>query len=557
MKFSNILVVGLAAVALVACSKKDDDGAAPQTEASAKAAKTDSASPLDSGFKLKNAEAVDIDKLLALIPAGARPSYDRAEFDEKLGATVVTNLKFADAKDGESVNVERAEFFGVDLDAIDRIKAATDAGVDAPFETVFQKVRLLNVSANGFEDGEGAFSIGGVEFDQMAIRQGGVEGTGSGNEAARFFNAVNLAGLYFKDFSLAANEADAASVALAAPDLRFVGLSGGRLGAIIANGLSYQVDQSPETLAQMGAAMGPQGAMILSSPLRNFIAPANQSVEMKSMEWRDIDFSGLMGWGLKGEEPPVSAKDLIDLGTVKATDIVTQINGKKAATLDEATISAAEFTWLIPSKFRADSKGAVYDFTAYAVDGDEDTLAVLNEYGLDNVTGDGFAEWNWNTKSGVGDFDYVANMNGFADIAMGFGLGGLKLDDIAAAQENGADNVVAALGTLNGLSLTLADEKALDAIFALSALQMGGSGEDLRASASGMIRLAGAQGAMMNPKIAAYVDAVADFVARGGTLEIVADPADPVAFSALQSGAVSPATLPDVLGLTVTHKEKK
>ena len=36
---------------------------------------------------------------------------------------------------------------------------------------------------------------------------------------------------------------------------------------------------------------------------------------------------------------------------------------------------------------------------------------------------------------------------------------------------------------------------------------MGGSGEDLRVSAPGLIRLSGVQAAQMNPRISSYIDA--------------------------------------------------
>ena len=52
------------------------------------------------------------------------------------------------------------------------------------------------------------------------------------------------------------------------------------------------------------------------------------------------------------------------------------------------------------------------------------------------------------------------------------------------------------------------------------------------------------------------MNALADFVAKGGSLEIAAAPAEPVAFTALQAtGATAPQTLPDVIDLKVTHKE--
>ncbi len=555
MRFSKTLLAGAAALALVACGDKEQAGEAPKSETAAKAAKASAASPLDSKFRLKDGEPLDIEVLLAQMPEESRPTYDGAEFDPKLGATVVTNLRFADADDGESILVERAEFYGVDLDAVERIENATEASADAPFETVFQKVRLLDISAEGIDDDNAAFTIGGAELDHLAIRQGGAKGDGSGNEAARFFNAVSLAGLYFKDFSFSMEEEEGAAISMTAPDLRFVGVTGGKLEAIIANGLTYEVSQSDEAIAAMSRAMGPQGAFLMNGPLKNFLGLGNQRTVIESLVWRDIDFSGLLEWGLKGEEPPATARNLIDLGTMKATNMESFLNGKRAVAVEEATISDAEFTWIIPSKIRADTKGAVYDFTAYAPETEEAVIEVLKEHGLDNVKGDGYAEWKWNADNGGAVLDYVANAKGVATFSMGLGLGGLKLDDMAAAMDEGDDNAVATLGAFKNFSMKFEDEKALDAIFDISALQMGGTGDDLRQSAPALIRLSGAQAAQLNERISGYVDALADFVAKGGALEISAEPAEPVALSTLQSSAIAPQTLPDVLDLKVTHTE--
>ena len=557
MTFSKTLLAGAAALALVACGKKDEGADGPSSATSQQAAKLNAASPLERSCRLSDAEPIDIDALFALMPEGKEPSYDSASFDEQLGATVVSNLRFADADDGEAVTVERAEFYGVDLEAIDRVRLAEDAGVDAPFEKIFDKVRFFNIATEGFDEEEPAtLSIGGVEFDQLQLRQGGAEGDGAGDEGARFVNAVSLAGLYFKDINLETMTPDAPPVVMSAPDLRFVGVGRGRLGAIIANDLEYSMSQTAESRAAMREVMGPQGAMFLNGPLAGFFAPESQRVKMASFEWRDIDFSGLLEWGLKDEEPPMTAENLLDLGTFKALDMETHIGGKLAGTVKEVSMSAAKFKWMIPSDVRIDAKGASYDYTAYIPETEEAVLAVMKEHGLDKLKSDGYAQWKWNDKTGVADLDYVANAPGFLDFTMDLGLSELKLNEMAAAKAAGEENPFGAVGAFRNFSLKLEDEKALDAIFAIAALQMGGTGEDLRQSAPAMIRLSGAQAAQMNPKFSEYVNAVADFVAKGGTLEISAAPAEPVAFATLQeTGATAPQTIPDVLGLQVTHKE--
>jgi len=549
MKPFHFLAAGCAALFLAACG---GEGAGRD------AARTDAASPLEAEFRLSGAEPMDIDALFALMPADARPTYESAEFDDRLGATVVTNLRFADKDDGEAVVVERAEFYGVDMEAVARVRAAAEAGPDAPFETLFQKVRLLNIASEGLEDEDAAvlLTVAGVEFDVLKVRRGGLEGDGAGDEGARAANAIDLGGLYFKDIELTSKTAETPSVSFAAPDLRFVSIAGGRLGAVIANDVSYEFRHTDRSIGALREAMGPQGAMVFDGPLRNFIAPDNQRTQVKTFEWRDIDFSGLLAWGLRGEEPPLTAENLIDLGTFRAVDMVSYIGEKRAATVKETTMSAGAFTWMAPSDIRLDTKGAVYDFTAYIDAGEEEALNILADNGLDRVAGDGFLQWRWNSDRGDAALDYEMSTDGLADFSMGAAFSGLKLNEMAAADEAGEENALIDLGRLDRFSMEVADEKLLDVFFAFSALQMGGTGEDLRQSVPAMIRIGGMQAAQLNARFADYVDAVADFVGKGGALTIEAAPGEPVGFAGLQeAGQSAPQTLPDLLDLTVTHTE--
>lgn len=552
MKSFHVLAAGCAALVLAACG---GDGG----EASRDAAKSGAASPLEAEFRLSDAAPMDVDALFALMPADARPTYDSAEFDDGLGATVVTNLRFADADDGEAVIVERAEFFGVDMDAVERVRTAEDAGADAPFETIFQKVRLYNVASEGLEDEDAELSltIAGVEFDMLKARQGGLQGDGEGDEAARAANAIDLGGLYFKDIELTTAGADTPSASFSGPDLRFVSIAGGKLGAMIANDFEYEFAQTEASIGAMRAAMGPQGAAIFDGPLRNFIAPDSQRAEIKTFEWRDIDFSGLVAWGLRGEAPPMTAENLIDLGTFKAADMVSYIGEKRAYAAKELTMSVAEFTWLIPSNIVFETKDETNDLTAYMDEGDEAALAILTENGLDDIKGDSRMEWLWNSDRGDATFDTTLNAQGLADFSMEMSLSGLKLTDMAAlAEEAEAENPFVSLGQFDGFSLEMSDESLLDVFFAFSALQMGGTGDDLRQSVPAMIRLGGVQAAQLNPRISDYVDALAEFVSKGGALKIEAAPEEPVGFAGLQEvGVTAPQTLPDVLDLTITHTE--
>ncbi|MEZ5894057.1 MAG: hypothetical protein R3C58_13055 [Parvularculaceae bacterium] len=558
-KFSIIMLAGVAALALGACGKKDKAADAPASASSAQGAKASAASPLDSRFTLKGGDPLDVDAFLALFPEKSRPTYKSAEFDKSLGATVVTGLRFADAEDGEAVVVERAEFFGVDMAAIERVKSAANAGSEAPFETIFQKVRFHGVSTEGYAEGDETadLKIGAVEFDTLQVRQGGLAvGDETDGGGARFFNSFNLAGLYVKDMTAKAEGTNSPKLGLTLPDLRVVGIGGGKVAAIIANDLDYTMNHSDESLAILRTSMGPEGVMFFDGPLGGFIAPKSQGMTAKQFEWRNIDFSGIMDWGLKGEKPPLTAEKLLDLGTMRMTKVDTYVNGKHAATMAEATMSAGEFTWLAPSNIRIDTKGAVYDLTAYVADTEEAALKILRDNGLNSVKGDGYASWVWNAKSGAADLNYVGNMEKFASFSMSTGFSDLKLADLAAAIEDGETNVIAGHGAFRNFSIKLKDDKALDAVFALAALQTGGTGEELRNSAPGLVRITGSQFTQINPRFSGYVDAVATFLAKGGTLEISAAPAKPASFATLQSTAMTaPQTLPDALDLKVTRKD--
>jgi hypothetical protein len=538
-------MIAAAGFALLSCGGSGDDG-------DGDAAKVESASPLETDFRLSGAEPVDIDALFALIWDQGGATYDKAEFDSRLGATVVTNLRFADADDGEHVLVERAEFYGVDLDAVRRVQEAPGAP-DAPFDALFEKVRLLNVTAEGFEDSEGSLSIGGVEFDDFSMRRGGVAEGQGGDEGARLFNAIRLGGLYVKDAAFSVTGEQTGSVLLNVPDLRIVGLGEGELSAVIANDLEYQFAQMGASLSALNESIGSGAAFLLDGPLSSFIAPNNQRTRVRALEWRNIDLSGLLEWGLKGETPPETARELIDLGTMKISGAESFIDERRVSSIEEMTVSSAKFTWLIPSNFRADTKGAVTDFTAYVPETETATIELMKSHSLDKVPSEGYVEWIWNEGAGAADFNYVADAEGFANLSMAVGVSGLKLSELQAARENGDEDAFARLAQFRNMALKVADENALDAVFALTAFQSGGSAEQLRQGAPAMIRLMGAQFALSNPRFGEYVDALAAFVAEGGALEIIAEPAEPVSLATLQESVGAPQNLPDALNLTVTH----
>jgi len=555
MQLKTILLAGAAALALGACGGKDggNNTDAPATKSSAKAASVNSASPIDTKFKFSGGKELDFAGLVASMPEGERPTYDSATFDQSIGATIVTNLQYTDPGDGEGVIIERVELYGLDPEAVDRVKGG-EVSVDAPMETIFEKVRLFGVKPDGGEENANV-SIGAVEFDKLRLRPGFDEEKNDENPAY-FFNAFELAGLYVKDINVEATEAEGPQLSFKMPDMRIVGVGGGKLSALIMNDLTYELANSEETIQAMTGLMGEQGALIMNSPLRNFIAPGSQKASMKSFVWRGLDFSGLMEYGLKEEEPPVTAKNLLSLGSLEVNDVESYVNGKLAYKSDKTTLSAEESTWLIPSKIRAESVGDVYNFQAYVPEGEEELMKLVKDNGLDSVKSSSSLAWDWDSKKGAAALKTNMDTSGFADFAMSFSLDGLEIEKIKTAMDAGDEKAIESLALFKGFNLTLKDEKLLDTIFAVAGMQMGQSGADLRASAPAMLRLSGVQVAQMNPRFSDYVDAMATFLSDGGTLEINAQPKSPVPLAAIaQAGEASPQTLPDVIDLNITHKK--
>jgi len=549
----RLLPALIALISLGACGEHKD---APRSPSSLAAADIDKPSPLDKSFRLKDGEALDVDRLFKLFPLYIRPTYDAVSFDRKLGATVVTNLRFGAAED-EGFTAKRAEFYGVDLDRLERIEAAAGAAPpEAPMGLVVRKLRLFGIESVG-----GAkTTVGAVEIDSLRVREGGIPKDPPGSGIAAFFNAFDVAGVYFRDVKAAAAEKDEADlkvgVDFSAQDIRIVGLGGGRLQAFLARDMDYLISQSPDAIAAATRGAGPMADVLLNGPLRHFIAPENQRMRIKSLEWRDISFAGLMPFALKGERPPVDARNLIDLGTARIVDAETLIGAKRFSIVPTTEISAMEFSWLAPSKVRAVTRGGLYDFTAYVADDEKEAIAALQSRKLNAVKGDSDLAYDWNPERGAAVLSTGFDSAGFADFDLDVALEGLELAKIEAARAAGESRPALDLARLKSFSLTIVDEQLLDAFYALSAIETGETEREIRAATPALLRVAKVGLERESPRVAGYIEAVADFLEDGGALEIRAAPESPVPLAAIAAAAQGgPDAMAQAVNLTVARKE--
>ncbi len=547
----------LTAFALAGCGKK---AAAPSSAASVAAGDISAASPLDKPYRLKGGKELDVDRLFELMPLYLRPTYEKASFDPKIGATIVVNLKFGDVAAARGFTARRAEFYGVELATIEKLESAQNAALDAPMELVLGKLRLFDVENVASPDNPSKLTIKAVEIDSMRIRQGGIPKESPASGLAAFFNAFDVAGVYFRDVRTTGADIEqstsGAAFDFAAADLRLVGLGGGKLGALVGRDLDYVIRQSPDAVAAASRGLGPMSDILVNGPLRNFIAPENQRTKLRTLEWRDISFAGLMQYGLKGERPPISARKLIDLGTARFADAETFVGEKRFSLVPETTISAMEFVWIAPSKIRSVTRGGTYDFTAYVPDEEKDAIGVLKSRKLDKVKGDSDFAYDWNPDRGGAIASAGFNSAGFADFDFDLALEGLELKKIEAARTSGASKPAADIAKLKSLSIVIADEQMLDAFYELSALQTGGTAKDVRAATPAMMRLGKIELQRESPRLASYMDAIADFLEDGGTLEIRAAPEAPVSLSAISESATGgPDAMAAAVNLSVMRKK--
>ena len=581
MSVKTVLFASFAAVLVAGCGENAATSAAP-SPASKAAVEISAQSPIDKPFRLTDASPLDVDALLALMPEAFRPTYDSATFDEGLGATVLTGLRFplSETSGGiaqSDIRVARAELYGVSIDAINQVRDASLAAIDAPMAPILRKVRLFDIAADaGDPTGSGALSIAGLEIDQFSMRQGGTAVDADANKLAVLLNSLELAGLYLKDAKINAaaqdarvgsgaageapnevpNEVEGGSVRLAAADIRLVSVGGGRLGAFLAKDFETDLSQSAGAMADALQELGPQMAFLLNGPFRNFILPARQTNRYESFEWRDMDFSRLLVYGLRNELPPLDERDVISMGDMRTINTETLINGKRASLVSETAIADIEFTWLIPSKMRAFTKGGTYDLTAYVDESETDVVTALTEAGLNTLTADSTVQYDWNAKNG--DMRVVGDMTApaLADGRFNFALGGLKLAEIAAAVEAENDAAIAEAVAFENFSLTIDDKTLLDTFYALAALQSGTEPDLLREQAPALLQFASLQFRQLNPRYGDFVNALGAFLEDGGQLTIAAEPGKPVTLAEIDAVASGdPQKVAEILNLTMTHKK--
>lgn len=546
----RLFVVLAAGLALLAASCGPKDGR--QRDALRLSGK----SPVDRPFTLKDQKPLDVGALVALLPERARPTFATAAFDKRLGATVVMDVVFPDP-DGQGprqpTSIRRLELYGVDRDAVTRIDAGGRNNA-APFETVFVKIRAFDIEPERRE-GEIA-SLGAVEWSNLRIRRGAFAPLGEARPtAAHFLNNFSLDGIYVKDWTVNAGKRKADALAFTAPDLRLVGIAGGRLGGFALKNAEYQFSMSQGTRAAFGGGFGPVIGALLNGPLGTFVFPADQRVKIGALEWRGVDLSGWMANELAGETIAMDARGLISLGTMRARNVDTYVRGRLASSVAETRVEMKDFVGVLPATIAATATGVVLDLAAYAAENDEAAVRILKERKLEKLRAENSFQWIWDASKGTAALksDFVADR--FATFSFALDLVDLEAAKMEAARNAGERADIVSFGALDSMRMRIEDVAMLDVLYALTAERSGQSPDELRRETQEGIRTLAAPVAGLDPRLGQLLQSLSAFLASGGAIDIVAAPKTPVAFVDL--GAAGPDTLARTLNLSARHEPPK
>ncbi len=589
----NLFCASVAAFALHACAT------APST--------LTAADLLAAPYALRGGEAFDVDRMFAAMPDWLNVEHGGASFDAGLGAMVVSDVRFALASAPEAgLRAERAVIWGADPSALETVFSGAASFTE--MTALFDRMSLENVTSEGMQWEAGSenasLSLGKLVIDGLAAKSYALAAKPSANDGASvlrnmaaIMGAFAYDGVAYSDFSVKLNNSLGDKVAINVAEAFSRGYSAGDTEYQSLNGFSMSIDgfggqplvEVSETSKPGKAAEKNPYAKILNRPpaetareiVRHptaFLAAAagggSLSYEIDRTEARNISVSKALAWLAKWELPPITETDLINLGQQTMTGYRQIWNGEPFYTIDYASMSAADFYWLVPSHYEVAYKGFTYDMgvamdqtrhsmgpgmATEAAPQFEQMAQTLAALGLETVSGDGDMTWRWNGETGDAAITTSAAIIDNFLLAYGVNVGGPSLVewDAMARDETLAKDAVGGM-TLQGADVAFTDSGFVDRAFAFAAAQNGaGSGEELRQAVSGMVRVSGLQAGQMNPRLTGYAQAIADFLDNGGTISASASPAAPVKLMQVQAAAqTAPQTLPDLLNITVTHSEE-
>ncbi|WP_425410781.1 hypothetical protein [Hyphococcus sp.] len=556
---------------------------------------------LASPYVYSAGDAFDVDRFLAAFPDWMTTSYGQASFDPVRGAMVVEDFQLGfQAAPGAGFRADRAIIWGGNAE----IMEAVFAGVanNAAKALLFDRLMLEGVRSEGMQWDAGAESTG-ISVDKMvfdgvsarsfnlAPRAGVGEETKILRSVAAILGSFSFDGAALSNFGLQLANSRGEKVEFNVGEVFARDYNSGAIGFQSARNITSFIQGAGSEPIEISGVAGIENAPspyakilnrppseavseILRRPTAILAAAAGgqaTAYEIDYADTRSADISGALAWLARWELPPVTETDLIDLGAQTMLGYTEFWDGNLVYSIDRSEVQAADFYWLVPSQYDVTYSGMRYElasmlnamesrmgpgFSTEAAPQLQQFRDVLAALGIQSVTGGSAFSWNWNGETGDALAATHVDLNDLAQNDIGFEIAGPTLAEWEVmARKDTPVSIAAKNIALYRFNYSLGDRGLLEKAFAYAAQEQGGgTGPELRQSIAAMARLSGAQAAQANPRAANYAEAIADFIATGGRIDIIAAPSDPVDLFTLQSVAnTAPQTLPDVLDLTITH----
>ncbi|RFB04063.1 hypothetical protein [Parvularcula marina] len=313
----------------------------------------------------------------------------------------------------------------------------------------------------------------------------------------------------------------------------------------------------------------------------------NSSQTVKANGWRDMKLATLLGYLADGALPPMTETDVLSLGVLNIEGQVDKSNGEIISTMDSLTLDLSSFHWLMPTAVGVEVDGLMYDVPVLldsllstmsmgtgGLDEEEQALydqviAIVEEQGLTKPVVDLDLALSWNPEDGATAYDVDATLReGMRKVVdVDVVLPNYERISTAVMQEDGSQDWSAVEGlfeedlAFGGFYLSLEDIGLLEDIFAMvpkfaalipaednpqAGMIAAQSPEALRQMISGLMRAGATQVASEFPPAVGYVNAIADFVAEGGTLVVaVQPPAAPLKMDDIEALVSAPDATPD------------
>lgn len=588
----NVLCASVAVLALHSCATTNTPSAT-----------LTAADLLSAPYALSSGQPFDVDAFFGALPGAIAVTYSDAVFDPALGAMVVSDLRFGAAgREGPGVRADRALIWGADVTAMETVfSGAGDLNRMAP---LFDRLTLEGVRSESMQWEAGsesaAFSVEKMVIDgfaarsfQLAPKDGAKKGVDALRRIAATMNSFSYDGVAYSNLSFRLNDNRGDNVLFTVAESFARGYRSGAVEYQSSRGIYALIEETGNNpLVEVSQQLKDKSA---KSPVDKILnKPSSEAVEdlirhpaamlaaaasglateyhVDFTETRGSDISGGLLWLSRWELPPITETNLLDFGASTVLGYSESWDGQLIRSVERAVVSASDFYWLVPSNYSARFEGETMNVSAildglekqtgagFATESAEQWAQIreaVSALGAEQIVADSGVVWNWNGETGDVSLSAFGDAADLTSGKMGVRLGGPSLaqwDAMARSQTPAMAGVAQMM--LSRLNYSLTDKGILDRAFAYAASENGGTGPEFRQSVAAMARLSGAQAGQANPRIASYANAIADFIASGGTIELIAAPQSPVGLLEAQVAAQSaPQTLPDLLNITITHTD--